>query len=266
VEQLVDDLAIEELEQSLAPLDHGDRHAQRREDRGVLDADHTGAHHGERPRQLGEPDEVVGREDHLPVGCDTGERCGFSADGNHDIRGGDVASVLLAADRESMRIREARFSRQHGDVIPAQLALDDLDLARDDAVEAGEKIRAGRAPIEPRPRQAISPAGDPGVRDHRLAQRLARDGAGGDAHAAERSPLLHDRCPLAELGRLDGSALPRWAASNRHEIEVVGRSHSLDIARPPLQRPPTAFGARHGCDADGAGRMLRRYPADMKFS
>src|SRR5262245_32031005 len=65
-----------------------------------------------------------------------------------------------------------------------------------------------------------------GARDpeHRLAERLAGDGAGGDAHAADDPTLLDDRRPVAELGGLHGGALAGRAAPETEEIEVVHRS------------------------------------------
>ena len=223
VEQLVDDLAVEELERPLPPLDERDGHAERREDRGVLDADHTGAHHRERAGEMLQVHDVVGGQEHLAVGGDAGQGRGLGADGDHDVGGGDVTELMLAADDQPVRIGEGRLPVQHRDVIPTELALDHLDLARDDAVEAGEEVRAGRPPLEARPRQAVAPSGDARVGDDRLAERLARDGAGHDADAAERPPLLHDRRAHPELRRLHGGALAGRAAADAHEIEVVGR-------------------------------------------
>ena len=48
VNQLVDDLGVDELERPVALVDDRDFHAERREHRRVLDADHAGADDGER--------------------------------------------------------------------------------------------------------------------------------------------------------------------------------------------------------------------------
>ena len=45
MDQLVDDLAIEELERPLALVDDGHLHAERGKHGGVLDADHPGTDH-----------------------------------------------------------------------------------------------------------------------------------------------------------------------------------------------------------------------------
>ncbi len=59
VEQLVHDLAVEELERPLASLDERHRDTERGEDRGVLDPDHARAHDRQGPGKLLEPHEVA---------------------------------------------------------------------------------------------------------------------------------------------------------------------------------------------------------------
>ena len=64
VDQLVDDLAIEELERTVALVDQRHLHAERREHRRVLDADDAAADDGQRPRQgLQIADLIAGDDD-----------------------------------------------------------------------------------------------------------------------------------------------------------------------------------------------------------
>ena len=179
VDQLVDDLAVEELERPLAPLDqrHGD--AERGEHRRVLDADHAGADHGERARQLLQPHDVVGVEDDLAVGLDAGRGRRVRADRDHDVRRGDLrASPPRSGSTSGVGIDERRLAAQHVDVVAAELVLDDLDLAGDHACRRRRRAAAqvGRA-SSARPRQPVALAGEARERDDGLAQRLARDGA-----------------------------------------------------------------------------------------
>ena len=88
VQQLVHDLAVEELQRPFTALDQGHRHAERGEHRRVLDADHAGAHHRQTARQLLDPDDVVARDDDLAVGGDAGRRGRAGANGDEDAGGG----------------------------------------------------------------------------------------------------------------------------------------------------------------------------------
>ena len=227
VDQLVDDLAVEELERPLAPLDDGDLDAERGEDRRVLDADHAGADDGQRPRQARQSHDVVGREDAPRRPRRRPEPARASVpDGDHDVGGRDlracpcsdaIASVCGSTNAASPAITVTSLRRS--------CVLDHLDLAADHAVDAREQLRARRPPVEPRPRQAIALARDARVHDDGLAQGLARDRAGLDADAADAPAPLDDRRPLPELRRLHRRALAGRPAARRDEVEVEGRTH-----------------------------------------
>ena len=62
---------------------------------------------------------------------------------------------------------------------------------------------------------AFAPAGEV---QHRLAQRLRRDGAGVHRDAADAAALLDHQRPLAELGGLDRRASPRRAAADDDQV------------------------------------------------
>src|SRR6185436_19742775 len=117
--------------------------------------------------------------------------------------------------------------RQEGHVVAAELVLDHLDLAGDHDVDAGEELLAGGPRVEPGPRQPVALAREAGEGDHRLAQGLARDGAGVDADAAHGAALLDDGGAMAQLGGLDGGALARGAAADADQVVVVGIAHQV---------------------------------------
>ena len=68
---------------------------------------------------------------------------------------------------------------------------------------------AGGPVVDAGPGQAIALAGQPGERDHGLAQGLAGDRPGVDAHAPDAAALLDDRRIAPELGGLHGAPADR---------------------------------------------------------
>ena len=91
-------------------------------------------------------------------------------------------------------------------------------------VDLGEELLRGGAGAGRCPGPVM--AGDPVEEEHGLAQGLARDRAGAQAHPAQTGLLLDDGRPLAQLGRLDGRPLTRRTATDAYEVIVVcpGRS------------------------------------------
>jgi hypothetical protein len=225
VEQLVDDLAVEELEGPLPPLDQRHRHAEGGEDRGVLDADDARADHGECPRELLQLHHVVGVQDDLAVGPDPRRVGRMGADRDQDVLGGDLPPAAVRADHQRVGIDERGLAGQERHVVAAELVLDHLDLAGDHDVDAGEELLAGGPRVEPGPRQSVALAREPGEGDHRLAQGLARDGAGVDADAAHGAALLDDGGAMAQLGGLNGGPLARRAAADADQVVLVGIAH-----------------------------------------
>ena len=63
VEFRIDELVVDEVEDPGALLDERHVHPQRRGHRRVLETDHSAADHGQRPRQLREPENAVRVED-----------------------------------------------------------------------------------------------------------------------------------------------------------------------------------------------------------
>src|SRR5262245_14326852 len=214
VDQLVDDLAIHELQRLLAALDQSHLNPERREHRRVLDADDAGAHHDQGARQLADPDDVVTGDHDLAVGADARRRRRRRADGDDEALGGDGPRAVGVRDGDRVRSGEPRLAVDHRDVVTAQLIVDDLALTSRDALDAGQQV-GGSGPVD-RP-----PPAERREAEHRLTKRLARDRARVDAHAAEtRLPLDH-RDPTAELGRLHGGALAGGPAADADQAEVV---------------------------------------------
>src|SRR5206468_2255484 len=77
-----------------------------------------------------------------------------------------------------------------------------------------------------------------------LAEGLAGDGAGVDAHAAHDFPAFHDGHALAQLRRLDGAALARGAGSDDEQVHFTHDASSIGPGGWQLQR---------------AGGILRNY-------
>ena len=97
-------------------------------------------------------------------------------------------------------------------------------LVRDDLVGADQQVLHRDVLLDPVRRAVELARAEAGEVEHRLAQRLRRDGAEIDADAADDRGLLDDRDLLVELGGLDRGALPGRAGADHHEIVVVRRS------------------------------------------
>ena len=76
VDEVVDDLAVDEIEDGVARLDQRHRHVERREDRRIFDADDAAADDGQRARQPVEFQHLVAVEDALPSKGTLSGRCG----------------------------------------------------------------------------------------------------------------------------------------------------------------------------------------------
>src|SRR5215468_3476778 len=137
VDELLDNLAVQELERPLPLLDERDGNAQRREHRGVLDSDNTAAHYGHGPGNLLEVDHVVARDDDLAVGGDAGWGRRLRPHGNHDVLGRDSPPTVALAHLQGVRVGERGLPPDDRHVIAAQLSLDDVLFAREDLADLG---------------------------------------------------------------------------------------------------------------------------------
>ena len=111
-------------------------------------------------------------------------------------------------DDNGVRVDESAVPGVEVDPVAHQLTAHHVLLLGDDVLGAGEQIR-GRDLLLDAVAGAVQFAlAHAGQVDHRFAQRLGRDGAGVDAHAAEHPAALDDGDRLAELCRRDGGLLP----------------------------------------------------------
>ena len=146
----------------------------------VLDADHAGADHRQRARQLLHPGDVVARDDDLAVGGDAGWGGRTRADGDDDAaRAHRVGAVT--DDLQAVRIDEGGFALEQGDVVALELVLDDRPLARHHVVDPRQQLLRGGPALGADPSPGVQDSAGPGEEDDGLAQRLAGDRAGVDA-------------------------------------------------------------------------------------
>ncbi len=128
-------------------------------------------------------------------------------------------------------------------------SLDDRPLARHHVVHPLEQLRGGGPAFGPHPPPGIQDATGPGEEDDRLAQRLAGNRAGVDAHPAHAAGLLDHRDPLAELGGLHGGPLAGRPTADTDQVVVERSVHPTlpSFDSPELGRsvtPRTAVGLR----------------------
>ena len=138
-----------------------------------------------------------------------------------------------------MRVLERGLTYDDFHPVAAELVFDHRRLlARDVGHPFQQMIGVGAAVWIPR-RPSTAPL--PGEGQHRLADRLAGDGAGVEADSAYRAAFLDDRHPAAQLGGLDGGPLAGRPAADAHKVELVGRFHGvtfLEVDR-VLHQPPS---------------------------
>jgi hypothetical protein len=103
-----------------------------------------------------------------------------------------------------------------------------VDLAAD-VLGARQQVGDGDLFLDPVAGAVQLALAHAGQVEHRLAQRLGRDGAGVDADAAEHVAALDDRDRLAELGRRDRGLLA--AGTGTDDDEVVARLRAGEIPR-----------------------------------
>ena len=226
IRERVDDLPIDEVEQRRPLIDYRGLDVQRGEHRGVFQSDHAGADHDGAAGHLDvERDQLVAVEDAFPVARDVGVPRRARAAGDQHVLRLYGPRPLVRLHGERVRSGEARRSLQHRDSVAAQLVAHHLQLVLAHLADATVEIRHGDdllqhvvAPVE----GALPEAGE--VEDG-LAQRLARDRARVQRHAAQALTAIDDGHFLAQLGRADGPFLARRSAADHHQ--VVGVFHRV---------------------------------------
>ena len=221
VHERLDDLPVDELEQALTPVDHGDHGAERREDAGVLHADHAGADHEHRGGNLRQVEDAVGVDDGRAVDRDVLRDGGHRARGDHESLRADERRRSRALDLDRMRVDERGMSLENVNAVARELGAVDVVLLLDHVVAAEHQVVDGDRLLD-----AVGMAVEPALLEagevqHGLAQRLRRDGARVDADAAHAGQALYDGGAAAELGGLDGGVMPRRAAAEDDELILV---------------------------------------------
>src|SRR5690242_1419865 len=97
----------------------------------------------------------------------------------------------------------------------------DLNFALDDPLHAMGEIACRNAVADDVVFSVDRALPEAGEVQNRFAQRLARNGAGVDAHAARHLPPIDDRDTLTELGSRDRSLLARRPATYDDEVVIV---------------------------------------------
>ena len=232
VDEIVDDLAVDEVEDGVARLDQRHRHVERREDRRIFDADHAAADHRQRARQgLSSRISSLSKMRSASNGTLSG-RCGRVPTEISALVEADVADLAgVGGQRGAVGVDELTRGMNALHRIAHELVLQHLDLVVERLVQARDQVLGGDVLLDP-VAAAVEAALAPARKiEHGLAQRLGRDGAGVHRNAAEPAALVDHQHRLAELGRLHGGAPARRAAADHQHVVVV---HS---ARTPLAQP-----------------------------
>ena len=166
-----------------------------------------------------------------PSNSTVGGRAGRVPVAMIDVLGPHLPRSGLAVHRDRVRVEEPRRAVQQRHPVAGQLAADHLDLAADHVLGAREQVLHGDVVLDPVVLPVQLAHVQPGEVEHRLAQRLRRDGAGVDAHPADHVAALHHGGPAAELRRRDGRLLPsRPRAEHEHVVVVVAHHRLRDRA------------------------------------
>src|SRR5262249_3556525 len=122
-----------------------------------------------------------------------------------------------------VRIVERGAAPDHRHVVALELLANDVTLPARDLGDPTEQLLDGRTRGGDRPPARLCGTRRPRDAEGGLAGRLARNGAGVGAEAADEAALLDDRSPIPKLRSLHRRALTGRTASKAEEIEVVRR-------------------------------------------
>ena len=257
-------LAVHHVEQ-LGPLvHHRDLGPDRREHRGVLDPDDPGSHHQQLTRQGGERKDVVAREHSLVVDRDPLRNRRGAAAGDHHEGRLELEIRFPAFDHDLVRSREARRAIDDPDSVALQLGAHHVPFALHDDPGAQQQILGGDLGLAPIGVAVERSLAQPRQIEDGLAQGLARDGAGVDAHSADLVASLDDHDLLAQLGGLDGGSLPGGTTADHHQIYGLHGSSSVGTATVRLGGSPRESGGKRvdrvAVEAPGQGGTSHEAP------
>ena len=129
MQQFVDDLVVEEIQNSVTSFDDGDVDIQGAEDGGVFDADDTGPDDGDGARQLIDFKNVVGIENAFAVERDMVRAVGAGTDGDQDMLTGDtLIGAVFLLDFQSVGVFKAGMADQNLHAVAVQFVAHHLHL------------------------------------------------------------------------------------------------------------------------------------------
>ena len=184
-------------------------------------------------------DDPVGVDDGALVELDAGRPGGPGAGGDHDlVRGGPADPAVAAVDLHRVRVEEAARAGHGRDPVTGQLAAHHVHLPADHVAGAGGQVGDGDLVLDPVALPVHLPLVEAGQVEDRLAQRLGRDRARVQAHAADHVLALDDRHPAVELRRGDGGLLAAGPRADHQHVVVVHVIQCDDLRAPfePLDR------------------------------
>ncbi len=222
VDEVVDHLAVDEIQHRGAGLDQGHRHVHGREDGRVFDADHAGADHRQAAGHRGVGDQAVAVEDVGVVERDVAGAIGGRAHGDQDaLAAHDLLVAIGLGHGQAMGVDEAGLAGQGAHAVALELVLQHLDLVVQGLVQAHGEVGAADVLLDPvgaAVEAALAPAGQV---QRRLAQGLGRDGAGVHRHPADAAAVLDHQHRLAQLGRLHRGPAARRPRADDDEIVAI---------------------------------------------
>ena len=152
---------------------------------------------------------LVAVENGAPVHRHLRGHGGFRANGNDDKGRFVFVSAVRIFHGDMRRVQKTGLPDQHVDVVAPELRFRYIDFGLDDVIHAKGRSAIENLFLDPIVDPVNFPIMKPRQVEDRLPHRLAGDGAGVDANAAEAFALLDDGDFLARFGGLNGGALAR---------------------------------------------------------
>src|SRR6266498_3891667 len=160
------------------------------------------------------------------------------AGGDNDLVRADAAQPALAVvDLDRVRPGEPGGAGDDADPVACQLAADHVVFPADHVLRARRQVGDGDLVLHPVALPVHFPLVEAGEVEHGLPERLGRDRAGIQAHAAHHVGALDDADVPLQLGRGDGRLLAARARSDDQQVEVM-HDHQCDHAGPSFESPP----------------------------
>ena len=147
-------------------------------------------------------------------------RLGRPRTGGDDERIGPACRLALGVDDlDRVRVREAGGAAEQCNAVAGELRLRDVDLVLDHLLNPEGQVRHGDLFLHPVVDAVDALVLEARQMQDRLTHRLAGDGAGIDARAADDILALDERDAPALLGGVDGCPLTGWSGADHHEVE-----------------------------------------------